>query len=392
MPAPYDYTRGQQPLNLAGNLAQGLQTGAAIRGLMDQREALAQQKEADAQWKKQFQEAIKLQKPQELQQLIMTNPGRAKEIQPVMQMFKSMSRDAAKNLMTRARVAAANGRNDVAGQLLREHGEGLKERDPQNAQLFIELGETVKNNKDKAAQSLDLAGMLTLGDDYIKGIEGVAGVRETQAKTDKAIAETESMDLKRIRANLEAMAAKGGKIPVADRPKAENDLRKEYWGENKEYRSVRDAYNRVKATSANAAGDLALIFNYMKILDPGSTVREGEFATAQNATGVPDRVVNLYNNLIKGTRLGEVQRKQFKREAKKLFEPMKKTEAKSRAFLSSIAKRRGLNLNNIFREPEVEEETTIIETPEGTAVEERVEVKNPPPEGLEFLLDLRKNK
>ena len=37
------------------------------------------------------------------------------------------------------------------------------------------------------------------------------------------------------------------------------------------------------ATKPSAAGDLALIFNYMKMLDPGSVVRESEFRTAEGA-------------------------------------------------------------------------------------------------------------
>jgi len=33
----------------------------------------------------------------------------------------------------------------------------------------------------------------------------------------------------------------------------------------------------------------------MKILDPGSVVREGEFATAQNSAGIPERIRAKYN-------------------------------------------------------------------------------------------------
>lgn len=61
----------------------------------------------------------------------------------------------------------------------------------------------------------------------------------------------------------------------------------------------------------DAAGDLAMIFGYMKILDPGSVVREGEFANAQNAAGVPDIVRNAYNRALSGQRLNPQQRQQF---------------------------------------------------------------------------------
>jgi hypothetical protein len=61
----------------------------------------------------------------------------------------------------------------------------------------------------------------------------------------------------------------------------------------------------------SAQDDLALIFAYMKMLDPGSVVREGEFANAQNTAGVPDRIVNAYNNVIRGNRLNDQQRAEF---------------------------------------------------------------------------------
>ena len=94
------------------------------------------------------------------------------------------------------------------------------------------------------------------------------------------------------------------------------DLRKEFngLGEIKDFRKVDAAYNKVKnATDAkpSPAGDLAIIFNYMKILDPGSVVREGEFATAQNAASVPDQIRNLYNRVVNGERLNANQLQLF---------------------------------------------------------------------------------
>lgn len=65
----------------------------------------------------------------------------------------------------------------------------------------------------------------------------------------------------------------------------------------------------------SAADDLALIFSYMKMLDPGSVVREGEFANAQNTAGIPERVVNAYNRALNGTRLSDSQRNEFFRSA-----------------------------------------------------------------------------
>lgn len=102
----------------------------------------------------------------------------------------------------------------------------------------------------------------------------------------------------------------------------ETKLRKEFTDATKDFVKVRDAYSRVavSAKDPSAAGDLALIFNYMKILDPGSTVREGEFASAQNAAGVPDQVRNLFNRVMSGERLGVEQRGDFVDRAQRLYD------------------------------------------------------------------------
>lgn len=65
------------------------------------------------------------------------------------------------------------------------------------------------------------------------------------------------------------------------------------------------------AKNPSAAGDLSMIFAYMRMLDPGSTVREGEFANAQNARGVPEWMRQQYNRIVNGERLTPVMRTDF---------------------------------------------------------------------------------
>lgn len=112
-----------------------------------------------------------------------------------------------------------------------------------------------------------------------------------------------------------------GKPPVIGALTADQ-LRADYEAATKPFITVRDAHLRIEATSEgepSPAGDLALIFSYMRVLDPDSTVREGEFATAQNTAGVPDQIRNLYNKLISGERLNPNQRQDFLRRSRQLF-------------------------------------------------------------------------
>jgi hypothetical protein len=117
------------------------------------------------------------------------------------------------------------------------------------------------------------------------------------------------LDRERLGLERERMArdAAGGVDPVA--------LRKEFDSHpiTKQTLSIAQSYQTIlsAAQTPSAAGDLALIFNYMKMLDPGSSVREGEFANAQNAAGIPERVRAMYNNATKGERLTESTRADF---------------------------------------------------------------------------------
>lgn len=81
----------------------------------------------------------------------------------------------------------------------------------------------------------------------------------------------------------------------------------------KDQQIVLNAHENLKATAQRTDGpaDISFLYQYMKMLDPNSVVRETEFATAQNAGGVPDRIRNLYNRAISGERLNPELRAQF---------------------------------------------------------------------------------
>lgn len=109
--------------------------------------------------------------------------------------------------------------------------------------------------------------------------------------------------------------------------KAEADLRKQFDAlpEVKRFKGIRAAREQVRAIvtkkNVTAQDDIALIFSYMKMLDPDSVVREGEFATAQNAAGVSDQVRNQWNKVLDGTRLNESQRRNIAGLVERLYQP-----------------------------------------------------------------------
>lgn len=105
------------------------------------------------------------------------------------------------------------------------------------------------------------------------------------------------------------------------------------------------------ARDPSASGDLALIFNFMKILDPGSVVRETEFATAQNAAGVPERIRAQYNSVINGERLSEATRRDFVDRARRLYEGQAgQFESKVMKRYKELASRYGIPAENIIQD------------------------------------------
>jgi hypothetical protein len=171
-----------------------------------------------------------------------------------------------------------------------------------------------------------------------------AAIRASDAAAKKSGAEA-------TRAEAEAAQMAMGVIPADKRPEVEGRFRTEYNNQTKPYQEVKSAYGRMLASEDTAVGDLSLIFGYMKMLDPGSVVREGEFATAQNAAGVPERIMNVYNRLISGERLNASQRNSFKGQAKGLYNSALEGEKTVRTGLERIATGYGLNTNNIFYTP-----------------------------------------
>lgn len=127
------------------------------------------------------------------------------------------------------------------------------------------------------------------------------------------------------------------------------NLRAEFNNITKEMRDVGLAYGKIQASSTepSAAGDIALLINYMKMLDPGSVVREGEFATAQNAGGVEARVRAQYNNLLRGERLTESQRADFLASAGRVLVPYRDQFEATKQRYSTLAESQGVNASDV---------------------------------------------
>lgn len=81
----------------------------------------------------------------------------------------------------------------------------------------------------------------------------------------------------------------------------------------KDFMQVDEAFESIKSFSKikTVQADQGMIFTWMKVLDPNSTVREGEYATAQDTTALPSWLVGLYNKTVDGEMLLDSEREKF---------------------------------------------------------------------------------
>jgi hypothetical protein len=133
----------------------------------------------------------------------------------------------------------------------------------------------------------------------------------------------------------------------------EKDLRATFTNEMKPFTDLAQAFRKVEAAALNpsAAGDISLVYGYMKILDPGSTVMQGEQATAANAGGVQDRIRALYNKALTGETLADNVRQDFYAQSRNLIESQRPLQQDISERYGLIATQNKLDPNQIVFDP-----------------------------------------
>lgn len=190
----------------------------------------------------------------------------------------------------------------------------------QGAAKGIETFEKIKSDEKKQATEKELKekelGILE------KETESKEGLRTAQA----GLAKAQAAKFDPVRLSQESQA----KFQETQ-AKLSEGLRREHFQATKEIGTadVLASHSRITEVAEqapSAAGDISLVFNFMKMNDPQSTVREGEFATAEKARGVPESIRNIYNKILEGQLLTPDQRKDFSNQAGNLLEGQLKAQ------------------------------------------------------------------
>ena len=140
-----------------------------------------------------------------------------------------------------------------------------------------------------------------------------------------AIARTNPAEAMKLMATMKTQYDTAGVALNKNLFSQESGLRGEFQKLTKDFRDVQESFGRVVQSAEpgpkghHAAGDLALVFNYMKMLDPGSVVREGEFATAAKAAGLGETIIAAMQKVDNGDILTASMRQDFVDRSWKLY-------------------------------------------------------------------------
>ena len=184
-----------------------------------------------------------------------------------------------------------------------------------------------------------------------KIIADAAGLGLTKAQTNKVLVETGKLGIesKKAALELEALKTTGGVDPEKKFTQEEK-IRKEWQGRSKVYGELQGTFNTLQASanSANGPGDIALITGFMKMLDPGSVVRETEFATARDTAGLFTQLQNRLEKAQNGQLLSPQQRKEYVALSQKYLDSAQKKAGEEKKALDVVVKNYKLNPENVF--------------------------------------------
>jgi hypothetical protein len=200
------------------------------------------------------------------------------------------------------------------------------------AKLYDDLN-TAKDEASKDAEAFLLANPLATTEEI-----------SAAAQNNPAFAEAQTLQEK-----INSLAAASGFN--RELYSAESELRKEW-------RKLKDPFNDISAghkkliaslEAQTGVGDMSAIFAYMKMLDENSVVRESEFQSAQNTSGLYQSLLTKYNQLKAGNMLSPTQRAEFMNLANQFYKVTEQFIDKNRLDLGiTVSTYPNLNPRSVF--------------------------------------------
>jgi len=218
--------------------------------------------------------------------------------------------------------------------------------------LNTKLGRTLQRNSD--------GNVLLLPDQFLL-VQDLVGPEAPATKTGEAKTELAKLhdDLDLALAGSQEAVAIQAQIDDLIRTtgfnkeifQAEREIRKEWNAKKTPFNKIETSHKKLVASLARATGvgDMSAIFVYMKMLDPGSVVRESEFAQAQQTAGAVESLIARMKQIAEGEKLSVPQRKEFLALAEEFYGLAKTDLTGGRYELGTILQGNlALNPSNIF--------------------------------------------
>lgn len=130
-------------------------------------------------------------------------------------------------------------------------------------------------------------------------------------------------------------------------------LHNKWFDQSKNTKEAWEGFRKVEAaaTKKNPTGadDIALVYGYMKAIDPTSSVKEGEYDEAKKSAAIPDQIWTLYENLVKnkGRKLSESARQDLYHSALNQIQAVLKNQEPVDQYYTGVAKDAGYKLEHV---------------------------------------------
>jgi hypothetical protein len=386
------FQSGQNPLQMA---MQGFSDAGAIQQAQQQQQIGAQTLELNQMKVAEYQKAQAKQQefqsalaglgpkpsPQALQKLMMAYPQLGESLKSNFDILNAEQKQNKLMQATQISSALAAGGADVALSLIEKQRIAAENSgDKPGADSLGVLADQIRMNPDAALTTVDMFLNATMGpEEYVSFYEKrTKNARENELQPG-ALAKQE-VELMQLGANMgispkatqqmlasyrnagvsqdtarnlfaiEAQNPTGQIYDPDKRYTASKDLRTEYNKRVGDVTAGRVNFQKMEdsAKIEEGLGDVALITSFMKMLDPGSTVRESEFAVARDTGGLLTSLENLLTKAKGGQFLTNPQRTTFVNLAKQYLAAAEKDGAKTRKSMEGIVARLGLNPADVF--------------------------------------------
>ena len=321
MAGPYNYLSPMQPIKEAFSLSELTQARQ-----FNENQRVAMQKEELQKHMLSEYEAINKNDINQIQSFINKNPGMSRQGQDLIKNIEENEKRNMKYTGIKAMLASRSGNVPLAISTLEKASEGYKnsdrQGDEQKAQLFDSAIESIKYDPENATKNLNLLGGSVFGKDWWESMESQTKIASTEAETQVKIESAKKLKIENIQLakSLKDMAGKDGFIiDPKEKFDAELKLTDNFKKHTKVFDDTDNAYRRIVNATDDQLGDLSLIIGYMKMLDPGSVVREGEAEMVRKTKDIPTAIWNWYETVVEKRRLLPEQREKIFKQSKSLW-------------------------------------------------------------------------